>query len=54
MIMYPEAKVPVIQISLLESLDPEAHFRMGVALRGLKNEGFLILGSGASCHGAFR
>jgi aromatic ring-opening dioxygenase catalytic subunit (LigB family) len=35
--MYPESKVPVIQISILKSLDPEAHFRMGVALRGLKN-----------------
>jgi len=53
MIMYPESKVPVIQVSLLESLDPEPHFMMGVALRELKKEGFLILGSGASCHGGF-
>lgn len=37
MIMYPESKVPVVQISLLKSLDPEAHFRMGVALRKLKH-----------------
>lgn len=53
MIMYPKADVPVIQISILKSLSPEAHFRMGVALRGLKNQGFLILGSGASVHGGF-
>jgi len=26
---------------------------MGVALRGLKNDGYLILGSGASIHGGF-
>jgi aromatic ring-opening dioxygenase catalytic subunit (LigB family) len=36
MIMYPKADVPIIQISILKSLNPEAHFRMGVALRGLK------------------
>lgn len=53
MIMYPKADVPVIQISILKSLNPEAHFRMGVALRGLKSQGFLILGSGASIHGGF-
>lgn len=53
MLMYPKANVPIIQISLLKSLSPEAHYRMGVALRGLKKEGFLILGSGASVHGGF-
>ena len=53
MIMYPEADVPIIQISILKSLNPEAHFRMGVALRGLKEQGFLIIGSGSSCHGGF-
>jgi 4,5-DOPA dioxygenase extradiol len=37
MLMYPESKVPVVQISILKSMDPEAHFRMGVALRDLKN-----------------
>jgi 4,5-DOPA dioxygenase extradiol len=53
MIMYPEANIPVIQISLLKSLDPEKHFDMGRALRALKNSGYLILGSGASIHGGF-
>jgi 4,5-DOPA dioxygenase extradiol len=53
MVMYPEIKVPVVQISILKSMDPEAHFRMGVAMRGLKKEGFLILGSGSSVHGSF-
>jgi len=31
--MYPDGKVPVIQISILSSLNPEAHFRMGQAVR---------------------
>lgn len=53
MIMYPEANIPVIQISLLRSLDPEKHFEMGRALRELKRCGYLILGSGASIHGGF-
>lgn len=51
--MYPEANVPVVQISILSSLDPEEHYRMGKALKGLKHEGFLILGSGSSVHGGF-
>jgi len=27
---------------------------MGIALRKLKKEGFIIMGSGSSCHGGFR
>ena len=53
MIMYPEGQIPVIQISILKNLDPEAHFRMGECLRDLKKEGFLVLGSGSSVHGGF-
>jgi aromatic ring-opening dioxygenase catalytic subunit (LigB family) len=41
-------------MSILSSLDPEAHYKMGIALRKLKNEGFMIMGSGSSSHGAFR
>jgi len=51
MLAYPKANILVIQISILKSLNPEAHYRMGQALRGLKNQGYLILGSGASVHG---
>ena len=40
-------------MSILKSLNPEAHFRMGQAVRGLKNQGYLILGSGSSIHGGF-
>lgn len=52
--MYPEANIPVIQISILESLDPQEHFKMGKALRELKNKGFMIIGSGSSVHGGFK
>lgn len=52
-IMYPEANIPVIQISILDSLDPQEHYKMGIALRDLKNQGFLIVGSGSSVHGGF-
>lgn len=40
-------------MSILKSLDPEAHFRMGQAIRGLKKQGYLIIGSGSSVHGGY-
>ena len=49
-IMYPEAEVPLIQISMLQSYDPAAHFEIGRALAPLRDEGVLIIGSGLSYH----
>ncbi|MAM61936.1 class III extradiol ring-cleavage dioxygenase [Maritimibacter sp. UBA3975] len=49
-IMYPEANVPVFQVSLLSNYDPEAHFAIGRALAPLRDEGVLIVGSGLSYH----
>lgn len=49
-VMYPEADVPVFQISMLESYDPEDHFRLGRALAPLRDAGVLIVGSGLSYH----
>jgi aromatic ring-opening dioxygenase catalytic subunit (LigB family) len=49
-LMYPEAAIPCVQLSLLKSLDPEAHIRMGQALSELRKENLLIIGSGFSFH----
>lgn len=49
-IMYPEADIPCIQLSLISGLDPQEHIKMGEALSLLKQENLLIIGSGFSFH----
>lgn len=48
--MYPEADIPCIQISLSASLDAARHVAIGRALARLKSDNLLILGSGFSFH----
>lgn len=50
MLSYPDASVPVVQLSLASSLDPELHIRIGEALEPLRQEGVLIYASGMSFH----
>lgn len=49
-VMYPEADVPVVAMSLHESLNPELHSHLGRALTPLRDEGVLIVGAGMSYH----
>lgn len=49
-VMYPEADISCVQLSLLNSLDSAAHIQLGKALATLRNENVLIIGSGFSFH----
>ena len=49
-IMYPEANIPCIQLSLVNTLDPKQHIAIGRALQTLCRENILVIGSGFSFH----
>jgi len=49
-LMFPEADVPIVMLSLKSSYDPAEHIRVGAALSQLREEGVLILGSGLTYH----
>lgn len=49
-VAFPNADIPVVQLSLRADLDPLAHLAMGQALEALRDEGILIIGSGNSYH----
>jgi aromatic ring-opening dioxygenase catalytic subunit (LigB family) len=50
MLMYPDADIPVLQVSLLDNLDPAAHIALGQALGELVPDNSLVIGSGFSFH----
>ncbi len=49
MAMYPAADVPVVQVSM-PSLDPQALLDLGRRLKSMREEGYLIIGSGFMTH----
>ena len=49
-LMFPEADVPVVPLSLQSHGGPEAAYRLGQALAPLAARGFLIIGSGSITH----
>ena len=48
--MYPEADIPVYQLSLDRQASAEAHFQIGQEISILRDQGVLILGSGNVVH----
>ncbi len=49
-LMYPDADIPCVQLSLVKGLEPQQHINIGKALVELRKENVLILGSGFSFH----
>ncbi|HEY9664377.1 MAG TPA: class III extradiol ring-cleavage dioxygenase [Allocoleopsis sp.] len=55
LLAYPDANIPVTQLSIQALLGPDYHWRLGRALEPLRDEGVLMVASGAATHnlGAF-
>lgn len=49
-LIFPAAEIPVVQLSLHNSLDPLRHLEVGRALEALRDQDVLIIGSGMSFH----
>jgi 4,5-DOPA dioxygenase extradiol len=53
-VMYPDAHIPVYQLSINRTLYPEEHFNIGKQIMELRDKGVLILASGNIVHNLYR
>lgn len=49
-VIYPNADIPIVSMSVRHDLDPQAHLEIGQALAPLRDQGVFILASGSSFH----
>lgn len=52
-LVFPDADIPIVQVSLKSSLDPAFHFKLGELLGRFREEGVLIVGSGQATHNMY-